>query len=49
MSQSPCVPQTLSVTLNLFQGPLCHTARKVRAEEWMLKQVQHDDVGEGRA
>ena len=37
------------VTLNLFQGPLCLTALSERAEEWMLKRVQHDDEGRGRA
>ncbi len=34
---------TTAVTLNLFQGPVicCSTAR---AAQWMLKQVQHDEV-----
>jgi hypothetical protein len=34
-----------TVTLNLFQGPSCLTARMVRVEEWVLKQVQHDGLG----
>jgi hypothetical protein len=41
--------RTSSVTLNLFQGPSCPTAPSVRAEKWMLKQVQHDELGEGLA
>ncbi len=43
------VTPTTPVTLNLFQGPSCHSARTVQDEKWMLKQVQHDDEGEGRA
>ena len=39
------VHQTTSVILNLFQDPSCPWARFVREEEWMLKQVQHDDLG----
>jgi hypothetical protein len=38
-----------SVTLNLFQGPFLRLVTPVRAEEWMLKQVQHDDEGKGGA
>jgi hypothetical protein len=37
---------TALVTLNLFQGPSCNIARFGCAEEWMLKQVQHDEDGE---
>ena len=41
------VPATKLVTLNLFQGPSCLSALLMREEEWMLKQVQHDDGGNG--
>ena len=34
-----------SVILNSFQDPSCLEARFVQEEEWMLKHVQHDDVG----
>lgn len=34
---------TLTVTLNLFQGPSSPHALTVQSEEWMLNQVQHDD------
>ena len=37
--------QTKSVILNSVQEPSCPEARCLREEEWMLKQVQHDDVG----
>ena len=33
------------VTLSAFQGPWT-PARPVRDAEWMLKQVQHDEVGD---
>ncbi len=33
------------VTLNLFQGPSI-LRRSAVAARWMLKQVQHDEVGE---
>ena len=42
-------PHTIPVTLNLFQGPSRPTEPTVRVEEWVLKRVQHDDGGEGRA
>jgi hypothetical protein len=35
------------VTLNLFQGLFCLSSPS-RAARWMLKQVQHDEVGEGK-
>ena len=38
-----------SVTLNSFQGPSSLVAPSVPEEKWMLKQVQHDEEGEGRA
>jgi hypothetical protein len=38
---------TSTVTLNSFQGPSCLIEQVVRAEEWMLKQVQHDEKGAG--
>ena len=31
------------VTLNSFQGPSSPHAPTAQSEEWMLKQVQHDD------
>ncbi len=34
---------TLSVTLNLFQGPFIHSSSD-RAARWMLKQVQHNEI-----
>jgi hypothetical protein len=37
--------QTKLVTLNLFQGPSRKLERLLRVEKWMLKQVQHDDLG----
>jgi len=36
---------TIIVTLNLFQGDDDGTGAIVQVEAWMLKQVQHDDVG----
>jgi hypothetical protein len=33
-----------TVTLNLFQGPF-YLSSPERAARWMLKQVQHDEVG----
>ncbi len=38
----------LPVTLNLFQGPFRSCERMVRADKWMLKQVQHDGEGLGQ-
>ncbi|HET7708969.1 MAG TPA: hypothetical protein VFK50_05470 [Sphingomicrobium sp.] len=35
--------RALFVVLNLFQDPF--SGRAVRAQEWMLKQVQHDGSG----
>jgi hypothetical protein len=37
---------THTVTLNLFQGPFRLSSSGLAAR-WMLKQVQHDEVGEG--
>ena len=34
-----------AVTLNLFQGPFRLSSSGLAAR-WMLKQVQHDEVGE---
>ena len=34
-----------TVTLNLFQGPFILSSSG-RAARWMLKQVQHDEVGD---
>ena len=35
------------VTLNLFQGPSI-LSRSATAARWMLKRVQHDEVGSGQ-
>jgi hypothetical protein len=37
---------THTVTLNLFQGLLCHTHNLGLSARWMLNQVQHDGFGE---
>lgn len=43
------LPRTLSALLNpeLGSGPIARQARPVRTEEWMLKQVRHDEGGQG--
>jgi hypothetical protein len=42
---SATLPRPITVTLNLFQGPFCFSSSG-GAARWMLKQVQHDVVGE---
>jgi hypothetical protein len=42
MMRNPSISTTLTVTLNLFQGPFVRSSSG-RAARWMLKQVQHDE------
>ena len=36
---------SLTLTPDLIRGPWCLLVPKVRAEKWILKQVQDDDNG----
>ena len=44
-SLSPIHPKPDIVTLNLFQGPFLGSRLRRREARWMLKRVQHDEVG----
>ncbi len=43
LSLNSVAAATPAVTLNLFQGPSIRSI-SVCAAQWMLKQVQHDEV-----